>query len=83
MWRSWLAHQYGVLGVIGSSPVTPILEVLMKNIENYLPDLNKEHEPDKILDDISIYRDEYGIPHIKAKNSFLSGRLPFTTNLNN
>ena len=42
----------------------------MKNIENYLPDLNKEHEPDKILDDISIYRDEYGIPHIKAKNSY-------------
>ena len=29
----------------------------MKNIENYLPDLNKEHESDKILDDISIYRD--------------------------
>ena len=42
----------------------------MKNIENYLPDLNKEHELDKILDDISIYRDEYGIPHIKAKNSY-------------
>ncbi len=70
MWRSWLAHQYGVLGVIGSSPVTPTLEVLMKNIKNYLPDLNSEHKFDNISDDISVYRDEFGIPHIKAKNSF-------------
>ena len=70
VWRSWLAHQYGVLGVIGSSPVTPTLEILMKNIKNYLPDLNTEHKFDKISDDISIYRDEFGIPHIKAKNSF-------------
>lgn len=42
----------------------------MKNINNYLPDLNTEHKFDKISDDISIYRDEFGIPHIKAKNSF-------------
>ena len=42
----------------------------MKNIKNYLPDLNTEHKFDKISDDISIYRDEFGIPHIKAKNSF-------------
>ena len=42
----------------------------MKNIENYLPNLKKEHQSDKISDDISIYRDEYGIPHIKAKNSY-------------
>ena len=42
----------------------------MINIKNYLPDLNTEHKFDKISDDISIYRDEFGIPHIKAKNSF-------------
>ena len=42
----------------------------MKNIKNYLPDLNKEHKSNQISDDISIYRDEYGIPHIKAKNSY-------------
>ena len=42
----------------------------MKNIKNYLPDLNSEHKFDNISDDISVYRDEFGIPHIKAKNSF-------------
>ena len=42
----------------------------MKNLKEYLPDLKSKITSNKINDDLDIYRDEYGIPHIYAKNEY-------------
>ena len=42
----------------------------MKNLKEYLPDLKSKIISNKINDDLDIYRDEYGIPHIYAKNEY-------------
>ncbi len=42
----------------------------MKNLNEYLPDLKSKIISNKINDDLDIYRDEYGIPHIYAKNEY-------------
>ena len=42
----------------------------MKNIFEFLPDYNSEVTSNKISDDLKIYRDQYGIPHIDAKNEY-------------
>ena len=42
----------------------------MKNLKEYLPDLKSKIKSNKINDDLDIFRDEYGIPHIYAKNEY-------------
>ena len=40
----------------------------MLNPKNYLPDLKSDYRSNELIDIVSIYRDEWGIPHIEAKN---------------
>ena len=40
----------------------------MLNPKNYLPDLESDYRSNELIDIVSIYRDEWGIPHIEAKN---------------
>ncbi len=40
----------------------------MLNPKNYLPNLELDYRTNELIDTVSIYRDEWGIPHIDAKN---------------
>ena len=40
----------------------------MLNPKKYLPDLESDYRSNELIDIVSIYRDEWGIPHIEAKN---------------
>jgi penicillin amidase len=42
----------------------------MKNLNEYLPDLKSKITSNKIIDDLDIFRDKHGIPHVYAKNDY-------------
>ena len=40
----------------------------MLDPKNFLPDLNSDYKSNDLNENVEIYRDNWGIPHISAKN---------------
>ncbi len=40
----------------------------MLNPKDFLPDLESSYQSENLIENVKIYRDQWGIPHISAEN---------------